>query len=84
MKKLRQIIKELSEARNKLEVAIKKELPIGTIVFYDHGKYERSGCVVDHGTDQVKIITSNDKKLWLYVYRIKEINIDEIHDPCPK
>lgn len=73
MKNFEKALRRLNEAKMSLNKAVLKDFPIGTDVFYLHGDYERTGSVIDHSNDRVKIISPNGKEFWIDAYRIHRV-----------
>jgi hypothetical protein len=74
MKNFEKAYKRLREAQVSLNETVIKSFPKGINVFYMHGYYERTGCVIDHNHDRVKIMSPNGKEFWIDAYRIKRIS----------
>lgn len=71
MQAVRRAARRMGDAKKAADVAVRKHLPIGKRVWWEHGRHERSGIVNMHGMGfRVRVITGNNTEYWVDAWRI--------------
>jgi hypothetical protein len=74
MRHFEKAYENLRKARVLLSAATAMSFPQGSVVFYDHGGYGRQGMVEQTYEDRIRIITPNEKKIWIDAVRVKRVS----------